>query len=153
MRYAVLRLPIVFTIQNNQYAYSTPNDRGEFNLSPTPGTRADGYRIPVWSLTATITTECYWRREAVDRKRHAEGPTLMEAVAFRRFRHAGHDPRPTTSRSLEDGAQAWMAQDPIPPIPGAFVGTRGLLHERARGSTPGLRTRSVRRIDGRDPAH
>ena len=124
---AVLRLPIVFTIQNNQYAYSTPND-GEFNLAYS-GHRADGYGIPGVVVDGNDLLECYSAaREAVDRARNGEGPTLIEAVTFRHFGHAGHDPADYVK---PDEREAWMAQDPIPRFE-EFLGTRGLLDEARR---------------------
>ena len=124
---AVLRLPIVFTIQNNQYAYSTPND-GEFNLAYS-GHRADGYGIPGVVVDGNDLLECYSAaREAVDLARNGEGPTLIEAVTFRHFGHAGHDPADYVK---PDEREAWMAQDPIPRFE-EFLGTRGLLDEARR---------------------
>ena len=40
----VLKLPIVFTVQNNQFAYSSPN-KTEFR-TPNVADRADGYGLP-----------------------------------------------------------------------------------------------------------
>jgi len=124
---AVMRLPIVFTIQNNQYAYSTPNDR-EFNLAYS-GHRADGYGIPGVVVDGNDVLECYsTAREAVERARNGEGPTLIEAVTFRHFGHAGHDPADYVK---PDEREAWMAKDPIPRFE-EFLGTRGLLDEAGR---------------------
>lgn len=119
---AVLRLPIVFTIQNNQYAYSTPNDR-EFNLAYS-GHRADGYGIPGVVVDGNDVLECYAvAREAVDRARRGEGPTLIEAVTFRHFGHAGHDPADYVK---PDEREAWLAKDPVPRFE-EFLIDRGLL--------------------------
>ncbi len=124
---AVLRLPIVFTIQNNQYAYSTPNDL-EFRLAFS-GHRADGYGIPGVVVDGNDVLECYAAaREAVDRARNGEGPTLIEAVTFRHFGHAGHDPAEYVK---PDEREAWLAKDPIPRFE-EFLGTRGLLDEAGR---------------------
>ena len=124
---AVLRLPIVFTIQNNQYAYSTPNDR-EFALSYS-GHRADGYGIPGAVIDGNDVLECYaTAREAIERARNGGGPTLIEAVTFRHFGHAGHDPAEYVK---PDEREAWLSKDPIPRFE-EFLGTRGLLDEAAR---------------------
>lgn len=119
---AVLRLPIVFTIQNNQYAYSTPNDR-EFRLAYS-GHRADGYGIPGVVVDGNDVLECYAAaREAADRARNGGGPTLIEAITFRHFGHAGHDPAEYVP---PEEREAWLAKDPIPRFE-EFLGTRGLL--------------------------
>jgi len=87
---AVLGLPVVFTVQNNQFAYSTPND-GEFKTSYVAH-RADGYGIPGVVVDGNDVLEVYDAvREAVERARNGGGPTLVEAVTFRHFGHAGHD--------------------------------------------------------------
>jgi 2-oxoisovalerate dehydrogenase E1 component len=124
---AVLSLPIVFTVQNNQYAYSTPNER-EFNLSYVAH-RADGYGIPGIVVDGNDILECYSAaKEAVERARSGEGPTLIEAVTFRHYGHAGHDPADYVK---PDEREAWMEKDPVPRFE-EFLGSRGLLDEQRR---------------------
>ena len=119
---AVLKLPVVFTVQNNQYAYSSPNDR-EFSTSYVAH-RADGYGIPGVVVDGNDVLECYAAaRQAVDRARKGEGPTLIEAVTFRHFGHAGHDPADYVK---PDEREAWMAKDPIPRFE-EYLESRGLL--------------------------
>ncbi len=119
---AILKLPIVFTVQNNQYAYSTPNDR-EFGVSYLAH-RADGYGIPGVVVDGNDVLECYdAAREAVDRARDGGGPTLIEAVTFRHFGHAAHD---SADYVDPDEREAWMAKDPIPRFE-EFLISRGLL--------------------------
>ncbi len=119
---AILKLPIVFTVQNNQYAYSTPNDR-EFGVSYLAH-RADGYGIPGVVVDGNDVLECYdAARQAVDRARDGGGPTLIEAVTFRHFGHAAHD---SADYVDPDEREAWMAKDPIPRFE-EFLISRGLL--------------------------
>jgi 2-oxoisovalerate dehydrogenase E1 component len=124
---AVLGLPIVFTVQNNQYAYSTPNER-EFGVSYLAH-RADGYGIPGVVVDGNDVLDCYAAaREAVERARDGEGPTLIEAVTFRHFGHAGHDPADYVD---PEERAAWMAKDPIPRFE-EFLESRGLLDGDAK---------------------
>lgn len=124
---AVLGLPVVFTIQNNQYAYSTPNER-EFNLSYA-GHRADGYGIPGVVVDGNDVLECYSAaKDAVERARNGEGPTLIEAVTFRHFGHAGHDPADYVK---PDERESWMAKDPLPRFED-YLGSEGLLDDSGR---------------------
>jgi 2-oxoisovalerate dehydrogenase E1 component len=124
---AVLKLPVVFTVQNNQYAYSTPNDR-EFSLSYVAH-RADGYGIPGVVVDGNDVLECYHAaREAVERARSGGGPTLIEAVTFRHFGHAGHDPADYVK---PDEREAWLEKDPIPRFE-EFLMARGALDEEAK---------------------
>jgi len=119
---AVLKLPVVFTVQNNQYAYSSPNDR-EFS-TPYVAHRADGYGIPGVVVDGNDVLECYAAaRQAVERARKGEGPTLIEAVTFRHFGHAGHDPADYVKPDEREG---WMAKDPIPRFE-EYLESRGLL--------------------------
>jgi len=106
---AVLSLPVVFTVQNNQYAYSTPNERE--GATESFGTRAEAYGIPGVVVDGNDILACYnAAKEAVERARAGGGPTLIEAVTFRHFGHAGHDPADYVK---PDDREYWMERDPI----------------------------------------
>ena len=121
---AVMGLPVVFTVQNNQFAYSTPNDRGA--ALPTFADRAAGYGIPGVAVDGNDLFECYnAAREAVERARAGGGPSLIEAVTFRHFGHAGHDPADYVK---PDVREFWMERDPIKRFE-AFLGENELLSE------------------------
>jgi 2-oxoisovalerate dehydrogenase E1 component len=135
---AVLQLPVVFTVQNNQYAYSTPNE-GQFALTHVAH-RADGYGIPGIVVDGNDVLECYSAaKEAVDRARDGAGPTIIEAVTFRHFGHAGHDPAEYVK---PDEREAWMAKDPLPRFE-EFLEARGLLDDDKRAE---VETRITDRI-------
>lgn len=124
---AVLQLPVVFTVQNNQYAYSTPNEL-QFNL-PYVANRADGYGIPGVVVDGNDVLACYSAaKEAVDRARSGGGPTLIEAVTFRHFGHAGHDPADYVK---PDEREEWMAKDPLPRFE-EFLVAHGLINAERR---------------------
>lgn len=137
---AVLNLPVVFTVQNNQYAYSSPNDR-EFTLSYVAH-RADGYGIPGVVVDGNDVLECYAAaKDAVERARAGEGPTLIEAVTFRHFGHAGHDPADYVK---PDEREEWIGRDPLPRFE-EFLGTRGLLDEQRKADLEERITDSIKR--------
>ena len=87
---AVQRCPLVVIVENNGYAYSTPNRKQsavkEFKDKAMaygiPGIRADGNDV---LATYDVT------RDAVDRARRGEGVTLIELMTYRRKGHAEHD--------------------------------------------------------------
>ena len=88
---AIHRLPVVWVVNNNTYAYSTPNTL-EFPV-PTIAERAVAYGIPGARVDGANVLEVYAAaRDAVARARAGEGPTLIESVSLRWRGHAGHDP-------------------------------------------------------------
>ena len=124
---AVLQLPIVFTVQNNQFAYSTPNDR-EFAVGEI-AERASGYGIPGVTVDGNDVLACHAAAsEAIDRARAGDGPTLIEAVTFRHFGHAGHD---TADYVKPDFREYWLDRDPIPRFE-QFLLERGVLADGAK---------------------
>lgn len=149
---AVLGLPVVFTVQNNQYAYSTPNDV-EYGV-PYVANRADGYGIPGIVVDGNDVLEVYdAAREAVERARGGGGPTLIEAVTFRHFGHAGHD---AADYVKPDERAGWMAKDPLPRFE-EFLGSRGLLDEARRAALEDRIQEKIRKTlewaqDQADPA-
>jgi TPP-dependent pyruvate/acetoin dehydrogenase alpha subunit len=87
----VLRVPAVFVIQSNQYAYSTPTARQMVETNISERIRA-GWSIPCARVDGTDALEVYEVvREAVDRARIGDGPQAVEAVSLRGHGHAAHD--------------------------------------------------------------
>ena len=88
---AIHRLPVVWVVNNNQFAYSTPNPL-EFT-TPTIAERASAYGIPGARVDGGNVLEVFEAaREAVERARSGGGPSLIESVSLRWRGHAGHDP-------------------------------------------------------------
>jgi TPP-dependent pyruvate/acetoin dehydrogenase alpha subunit len=88
---AIHTLPVVWVVNNNQYAYSTPNTL-EFKV-PTIAERATAYGMPGLRVDGGNVLEVYEAaRDAVLRARDGGGPTLIESVSLRWRGHAGHDP-------------------------------------------------------------
>ena len=107
---AVWKLPVIFVCENNQYALST-SYRNTTAVSQVAH-RAAAYEIPGITVDGNDGVEVYLvLREAVDRARAGEGPTLIEAMTYRHGQHSLRvnlrDPRP------EDELEEWMARDPI----------------------------------------
>ncbi len=96
---AIHRLPVVWVVNNNRYAYSTPNEL-EFP-TPTIAERAAAYAMPGVRVDAQDVLEVYRvAHEAVERAREGGGPTLIESVSLRWRGHAGHDPARYVPRGL-----------------------------------------------------
>jgi 2-oxoisovalerate dehydrogenase E1 component alpha subunit len=108
---AIHRLPFVFVVENNGYAISVPSAK-ELAVQDV-AVRAAGYGIPGVVVDGTDVLACYAAsREAVDRARRGDGPTLIEAKVTRLTGHSSDDQQ-TKYRSeadLEEG----RAHDPLP---------------------------------------
>jgi TPP-dependent pyruvate/acetoin dehydrogenase alpha subunit len=88
---AIHRLPVVWVVNNNQWAYSTPNQL-EFPIRAVAD-RAPGYGIPGVRVDGANVLDVYEAcAGAVERARSGEGPSLVESVSLRWKGHAGHDP-------------------------------------------------------------
>jgi TPP-dependent pyruvate/acetoin dehydrogenase alpha subunit len=107
---AIYELPVVWVVNNNQYAYSAPNPL-EFPV-PTVAERAGAYRMPGVRVDGANVLDVYRAAsEAVDRAREGGGPTLIESVSLRWRGHAGHDPAKYVPKELlEDYMQN---KDPV----------------------------------------
>jgi len=88
---AIHRLPVVWVVNNNRWAYSTPNEL-EFPVAAIAD-RAGAYGMPGVRVDAQDVLDVYEAaREAVERARNGGGPSLIEGVSLRWKGHAGHDP-------------------------------------------------------------
>jgi pyruvate dehydrogenase E1 component alpha subunit len=87
----VLRVPAVFVVQNNQYAYSTPVQRQTANTNLSERMRG-GWSIPCERVDGTDALAVHEAaRAAVEYARAGYGPQAIEAVSLRGHGHAAHD--------------------------------------------------------------
>jgi pyruvate dehydrogenase E1 component alpha subunit len=83
---AVWNLPVIFLCENNQWAISLPYDQAAKN--PTVADRAKGYGIPGVTVDGFNPFAVYRAvREAAERARRGDGPTLIEAKFYRYIGH------------------------------------------------------------------
>jgi TPP-dependent pyruvate/acetoin dehydrogenase alpha subunit len=104
----VQRLPVIFVLENNQYAYSTPIDQ-QFAVDPVK--RAAAYGFPGVSVDGNDAEAVFEvTRRARERAVAGEGPTLIECETMRMHGHAAHDDmRYVPTEQVE----AWRKKDPI----------------------------------------
>ena len=90
---AVMQAPLVLVCNNNSWAISTPLSAQ--TRAETLADKAKGYGIPGVRVDGLDTLAVYEAaREAVDRARAGDGPSLVEAVHYRAAPHAtADDPR------------------------------------------------------------
>ncbi|WP_141431840.1 thiamine pyrophosphate-dependent dehydrogenase E1 component subunit alpha [Bacillus sp. 03113] len=87
---SVHKLPVIFMCENNLYAISVPAEKQYAckNISD----RAIGYGIPGITVDGNDPLEVYKAvKEAADRARRGEGPTLIETVSYRLTPHSSDD--------------------------------------------------------------
>ena len=124
---AIHKLPFVFIVENNGYAISVPLARQVAGESVAD--RAAGYGIPGVTVDGTDVLGCFRAaREAVDRARRGDGPSLIEARVTRLTAHSSDDQQ-TKYRSEEELA-AEKSNDPVPRFRKQLVDA-GVLTEEA----------------------
>jgi pyruvate dehydrogenase E1 component alpha subunit len=106
----VVSAPVIFLLQNNGWAISTPRERQ--SAAASLASRAIGYGFPgalvdgndLLAVHATVAG-------AVERARAGEGPTLVETLTYRIGAHnTSDDPTRYTDPAVLD---AWRERDPI----------------------------------------
>src|SRR5215470_9853517 len=106
----VWHVPIVFVVQNNQWAISVPLKKQTH--SRTIAQKALAYGFPGIQVDGNDVLAVYAAsREAVERARGGGGPTLVECVTYRLGVHTTADD-PTKYRSEEE-VKAWEKKDPL----------------------------------------
>jgi pyruvate dehydrogenase E1 component subunit alpha len=106
----VWHVPAVFVVQNNQWAISVPLKKQ--TNSATIAQKALAYGLPGIQVDGNDILAMYAAsREAVERARAGDGPTLIEAVTYRLGVHTTADD-PTKYRSEEE-VKAWERKDPL----------------------------------------
>ncbi|MEJ5241709.1 MAG: pyruvate dehydrogenase complex E1 component subunit beta [Anaerolineales bacterium] len=106
---SVFQLPVIFLVENNQYAEFTP--LAKHTRVPRLADRAAAYGIPgvqvdgndVWAVYEAV-------RQAVEDARAGKGPRLIECVTYRWH---GHMEGETASYRTQEEIERWQKQDPI----------------------------------------
>jgi len=121
----VHKLPVIFMVQNNQYAISVPLDKQVAGGSVAA--RGAGYDMPGIEVDGTDLLAVYAAfKSAHDRARRGEGPSLIEAKCVRITSHSSDDDQ-RRYRSPEE-LEALKAKDPIVKAR-RYLYTHGILDE------------------------
>jgi TPP-dependent pyruvate/acetoin dehydrogenase alpha subunit len=107
---AILRLPVVYVLENNGYGEATPV---EYHVAVQDlAVRAAGYGIPGVVVDGMDFFDVYEKAgEAIARARRGEGPTLLECKTYRYFGHYVGDP--LTYRPREEAERVRAERDPL----------------------------------------
>jgi 2-oxoisovalerate dehydrogenase E1 component alpha subunit len=125
---SVWQAPVVFVIQNNQYAISVPVAKQTH--ARTLADRAIGYGMPGYYVDGNDAAAMYAViSAALERARSGGGPTMIEGLTYRMEAHTNSDdPGRYRDRSESD---AWGALDPIQRLE-AYLDSVGALTDDIR---------------------
>jgi pyruvate dehydrogenase E1 component alpha subunit len=106
---SVQKLPNVFIIENNQFAYSTPLRLQ--SASDSFSVKAVAYGIPGVTVDGTDVLAVHQAvAEAFARARAGEGPSIVEGITMRMHGHAEHDPADYVPAEM---FEEWSKKDPV----------------------------------------
>jgi len=144
----VWHVPVVFVCQNNQWAISVPLKKQTH--SRTIAQKALAYGLPGIQVDGNDVLAVYVAaREAVDRARQGNGPTLIECVTYRLGVHTTADD-PSKYRSEEE-VKAWERKDPLTRFR-AYLEQRKLLDDGLEQQIDEEIAAAVRRFEAAPPA-
>jgi TPP-dependent pyruvate/acetoin dehydrogenase alpha subunit len=104
------KLPVVFVCENNFYAYSVPVEK-QMAIADVAD-RAAAYGFPgTTSYGNDLLAVFHATRQAIERARRGEGPTLIE---FKTYRWHGHSEHDKAFYRSEEELLEWKSRDPIP---------------------------------------
>lgn len=107
---SIWKLPVIFVCENNLYGISMHQSRHQ--AIQDVADRAVAYNIPGVVVDGNDVLAVYEAaKEAIDRARNGQGPTLIECKTYRQRGHFEGDP--TNYRDPEE-VNEWLKKDPIP---------------------------------------
>ncbi|WP_396157817.1 pyruvate dehydrogenase (acetyl-transferring) E1 component subunit alpha [Arthrobacter sp.] len=142
---AVFHVPVIFFVQNNEYAISVPLKNQ--SVAPSLAHKAIGYGMPgervdgndAAALLAVLGA-------AVDRAREGGGPALVEAHTYRMQAHTNADDA-TRYRAAAD-VEDWVPRDPLTRLR-TYLRDLGVLDDAAEETmAAGAETVAARIRDG-----
>ena len=106
---AIWNLPVVFIVEDNLYAISVPKEASTAVASNAE--RGSAYGIPSVQVDGQNAVAVYEAaKEAVDRARRGDGPSLIEAICYRFRGHFEGDAEGYLPQGIKD---EWKEKDPI----------------------------------------
>jgi pyruvate dehydrogenase E1 component alpha subunit len=121
----VTRAPVIFICRNNGWAISVPREKQ--TAAKTFASKAIGYGMPGIRVDGNdVLAVIQVTMEATERARAGEGPTMIEAITYRREGHSSSDD-PSVYRDPTEPAN-WDRKDPLNRMR-SFIKHRGLWSE------------------------
>ena len=135
---AVMNARSIFFCQNNQYAISVPLSKQM--KSKTIAQKAVAYDIHGVRVDGNDILAVYREvKEAAERARRGEGPTLIEAVTYR---HSGHSRADPAKYRPEGELERWLQRDPV-----NLYRARLLEIGIAEGTLKDIEAEAMRKVD------
>jgi TPP-dependent pyruvate/acetoin dehydrogenase alpha subunit len=123
---SIWQLPVVFICENNQYGMSGPVDKMS-SVKPL-AVRAGAYGMPGASVDGNDVLAVYQVvRQAVERAREGEGPSLVENVTYR---WRGHSKSDRNVYRTQEEIESWKMRCPIQRFKRALVAAGVMSRER-----------------------
>lgn len=94
---SILNLPVIFVCENNQFGEGTTHKYA--SASETIAERASAYNMPGVYVDGMNVVEVYdAAKEAIDRAKNGDGPTLIECDTYRKYGHFEGDEQKVKSK-------------------------------------------------------
>ncbi len=147
---AVYRAPVVFLCENNHWAISMPA-AGQ-TASDSIAAKAQAYGMPGVRVDGNDVLAVYRVcKEAVERARKGEGPTLVETVTYRIGSHSSSDD--AAKYHDADEHERWSRRDPIERFR-SYLERRGLwseaFHEQCQETAKQQINTAIKLAEARD---
>jgi len=122
----VFKIPCIYICENNQFAISLPREKQ--TAAETFAQKAIGYGIPGIQVDGNDVFAVYKAtKDALDNAKAGNGPTLIEALAYRTCDHSTSDDA-KRYRSEKELAE-WQKKDPLIRLE-KFMRKKGLLDDK-----------------------
>lgn len=106
---AIWDLPVIFVLENNQFAVSSPIE--EMSRIPDLHKRAEGYGVPSHLVDGNDVLAVFEKTtEAIEKCRVGKGPVMIEAKTYR---HGGHHVNDPGLYMPKDKLEYYKAHDPV----------------------------------------
>ena len=136
-----LKLPVVFFLENNDYAVAT-RIRDVCAVSEL-ALRAQAYGMPALSVDGSDIVALHAAMLEATRRARAGQPVFVDAHCYRRYHHAGDNPGSAYKYRSREEEEGWLQKEVATCFPGALVET-GVLTEEQIGH---IRAESKRAVD------
>lgn len=139
---SVMKLPILFVCENNQYAVSM--SERDATAAESIAARGRAYLMPGVTVDGQNALAVYeTTKTAVERARRGEGPFLIECMTYR---SRGHWEGETTELRPESERKQWQERDPIQRLARALIAANPATEDQLRRISDSVRDEVVEAV-------